>query len=435
MLTSLALVVWIAQSGPAPDLAACLREALERHPELAAASLGVDQARTAVKGARAGYLPRLSASVGEGYTWSGDREYQVGSTSQRMGGGSDDTHHLSLQLSQTLWDGGRYYLEPRRAEVELHRAEVGVETRRADVALEVTQAFLALHRALRSEAVLSDALALSLGQLELAAERRRLGDASRVDVSRAQVAVGEDRIALERQRALVREARVRLAVALGRSPGDPMQVAAFDSGALLAPEGGAGAPGEDHPRLRESRLLEEAAALDVDLATAGHWPRLVGSLSYSRQDPEFYKVYSRFDEIYNLSLGISMSVPLFEGFATQAAIESAEVRAEAVRAERRVLVQELGAAATQALASIEALRVVHAIEAENALAAEDSLQLAEERYRLGEGTALEVRDAQLAITRARLSQVQTEFDLHMARARLHHAQGDLLATYLREGKP
>ncbi|HOX46818.1 MAG TPA: TolC family protein [Myxococcota bacterium] len=433
MLTSLVFVVWITQAGPALDLAGCLREALERHPELAAAGLGVEQARTAVKGARAGYLPRLSAQVGEGYTWSGEREYQVGSTSQRMPGGSDDSHSMGLYLNQTLWDGGRYYLEPRRAEVELRRAETQVESSRADVAAEVVLAFLELQKALRTEAVLGDALQLSLGQLELATERRRLGDASRVDVSKAQVAVGEDRIALERQRAAVRAARVRLAVALGRPAGDAMEVAAFDS-STLAEEGAAAAPGEEHPRLRESRLLEEAAALDVDLATAGHWPKLTGSLSYSRQDPEFYKVYSRFDEIYNLSLGISMTVPLFEGFATQTAIESAEVRTEQVRADRRVLEQQLGAEAAQALTSLEALRAVHAIETENARAAEDSLQLAEERYKLGEGTALEVRDSQLAVTRARLSQVQTEFDLHLARARFHHARGDLLATYLREGE-
>jgi outer membrane protein TolC len=435
MLGALLAVVLVAQAGsagPALDLAACLQEAMARHPELASARLGVELARKGLKGTWSGYLPRVEARVSEGYVWSGDDyRFQVGGGSLRIEGGGTDTHSMGLYLTQPLWDGGRYYLQPRRAEADILRSEAAVGARREDLASEVVRAFLDLHRALRVEAVLEDTLALSRAQLELAAERRRLGDASRVDISRAQVAVGEDRISLERQRAVAREARVRLAVAIGRQPWEPLEVLPFQ-GELPGQEEERSGALERHPRLEENQQQEVMARLDVELATADHWPRLTGSLSYTRQDPEFYKVYSRFDEIYNLSIGLNMSVPLFEGFATQTAIETAEVRAERVRAERQALQQELGAAAAQALVTIESLRVVHAIEVDNARAAEDSLALAEERYRLGEGTALEVRDAQLSVTRARLSQVQTEFDVLAARARYHHARGDLLATYLGE---
>jgi outer membrane protein len=57
--------------------------------------------------------------------------------------------------------------------------------------------------------------------------------------------------------------------------------------------------------------------------------------------------------------------------------------------------------------------------------ARQSLSLAEERFRVGAGSTLEVRDAQLSLTRAELSLLENRIDVEVARYALERAAGRL----------
>ncbi len=444
MWLQLAMVVAVLGQAAGPlSLQDCLREALAHHPDLGLAELGVEAARVDKKATRAGYLPTLTVQSNDGFTFQGRTEgsrYVDPTTGQAFtieprDAQVDDNHGFGIYLRQPLFDGLRYWYQPQRAERAIVRAELDIQVTREGIALQAVEAFFHLLGQLKAQAVLAEALQLSQAQLEFARERHRLGAASRVDVSRAKLAVGEDRIAIERQKVAVAQASVSLNKAMGRKPDAPVQVS--EQGTPQVPASEEVEPGvnEEHVRLRRNLVSEEIAELDVEISSSRLFPTVTGSASYSRNDPEFYKVYSRFDRLYNASIGVSISYPIFEGFSTQAAIEAAEVQAERVRRERAQLEHELNASLAAAAAELSRLQTVHQIEAENVTAAKDSLTLAQERYAVGEGTALEIRDAQLAVTRAKLAQVQTTYDLQLALVRLHEARGDLLETYLPEEQP
>jgi outer membrane protein len=56
--------------------------------------------------------------------------------------------------------------------------------------------------------------------------------------------------------------------------------------------------------------------------------------------------------------------------------------------------------------------------------AAETLDLVSERYRLGAASAVEVTDAQVALTSARAEQVKAKFDYQAAIAQLKHAAGE-----------
>ncbi|MBN2494202.1 MAG: TolC family protein [Deltaproteobacteria bacterium] len=422
-------------------LAECVREALARNPRLGVARAGLSAAQAGRIAARAAYLPRLTVESSDSYYFVGQKEsiYIEGQgVPYEREAYHDDLHGFGLYLSQTLFDGGVYWLQPRRADAELARSQLEMAATTEQLVLAVVESFHLLGRALHEERVLQASLDLSRAQLELARERHRLGDASKVDVSRARVSVGEDRIALERQRAALDQAREELNLAMGRMPDAPLEIAqpaGFEDESPPLPAGPARGPVriEDHIVLQLQRAAERVAELDEEIAEAGWWPTVTGHISYSRQDPEFYKVYSRFDELFTLNFGLRIVYPLFEGFALEARIETARAQAERVRSQRALAEQDLGAQRIRAERQIERLQRIYGVEADNVTAAADSLTLAQERYAVGEGTALEIRDAQLAVTRARLARVQTRFDLLIATARLQYARGELADTYIEDG--
>ena len=59
----------------------------------------------------------------------------------------------------------------------------------------------------------------------------------------------------------------------------------------------------------------------------------------------------------------------------------------------------------------------------NVTIATDALALAEERFKAGAGSTLEVRDAQLKLTQAELQHLQNRIDVEIARAALERVLG------------
>jgi outer membrane protein len=439
-MVSLSLILVLLADQTPLDLADCIREAIQRHPDVVLSQLDVERADAQKMGTRAGYLPRLTLQAQDGYSWWGKTEakqYQfMGQTFTQPAQAADgnDFHAFGLSLNQNILDGGKWWNQVRRAEQEQTRAQSGVVVTREDVALQVILAYYQVLKLKRQEEVLVQALALSRDQLKLADERKLIGAASKVDVAKARVSMGEDQISLERQRALLESAMVDLSLAVGRRDSTPMNIQDSQLPDPILPKSD-DLVLEQHSRIRENALALSVAELDQSIAEGDRWPTIQGNISYMRQDPEFYKIYSRFDMLYNLSVSLSISFPIFDGFLTQANIEGAKVAKEAVRTRGDLVRQQLGAELTRTANEISRLQTVAQLQSENVKAALEQLELAQERYTLGDGTSLEVRDAQLAVTRAKLNEVQTQVDIKNSVASFHHAKGDLLSVYLGEEHP
>jgi outer membrane protein len=435
-MTKLLVLLILAQQSPM-TLEDCIQEALRKNVDLGLAQKDIESAEARKLGTRAGYLPRLNLFISDEYYFLGRQEVKVDGTETGFtwDAQDDDSHSFGLRLSQNIFDGGKWWNQIERADKSISVSQLSLKAQQENVALQTINAFYELLEAQKGVEVLKQSLEASLDQLRLAEERHRLGAASKVDVAVARVNVGEDRIAIEHQRRVIDSALANLNKLMGRSPLEPLVISEPANEENLA-----GAPGgkevpEEHVLLRMYSAAREVADLDVSIAKGDRWPTVGGSVSYSRQDPEFYKVYSRFDELYRLSFMLSISFPIFDGFLTSSNIEVAEVASERVKLEKFKARQDLEAGLSKALTDLLRLQAVSKIEADNIVAAEQRLELAKESYEVGQGTALELREAQLAVNRARLTAVQTQYALRIAYAVYHQARGDLLKTYLPEENP
>lgn len=437
-MLKLLVVVILAQQSPL-SLEDCIREALRKNVDVGLARTDVDRARAQKLGTRAGYLPRLDMTLQDGYYVRGEQEvvYGFGGEPVKLTqpAEDDDTHYFGLRLSQNIFDGGKWWNRIERADRAIAMADLGLQATRETIALSTITTFYELLKAQKEAEVLKQSLEASMDQLNLAEERHRLGAASKVDVAVAKVNVGEDRIAIEHQKRSMDVAIANLNQLLGRSPLETLVIhEPGDAGTL------GGVPGErkvpdTHFLMQMYKTAREVASLDLTIAKGDRWPEVSGSVSYSRQDPEFYKVYSRFDQLYRLTFMLSISFPIFDGFLTSSNIEQARVASERVKLEEFKARQDLEVNLSKAMNDFLRLRAISMIEEDNIGAAEQRLELAKESYEVGQGTALELREAQLALNRAKLTAVQTQYELRIAYAVYHQARGDLLKTYLPEESP
>jgi outer membrane protein len=120
---------------------------------------------------------------------------------------------------------------------------------------------------------------------------------------------------------------------------------------------------------------------------------------------------------------VQISLPIFQGFdrnlqvarANAARDDAAEqVRARELQVRTDVMARHLGlSAAWEAIA----------VQSANREAAREQLELAQTRFRLGSGSALEVTDAQTAVTRAEADYVNAIYAYHRAIVGLEFAVG------------
>jgi outer membrane protein len=120
---------------------------------------------------------------------------------------------------------------------------------------------------------------------------------------------------------------------------------------------------------------------------------------------------------------LTLSLPIFTGFARELRVSEAralELDAdEDVRARRLLVRSDVHSRYLALQTSFKAIAVQEA----NRGSARDQLRLAQDRYRLGAGTSLEVSDAQNAVQQAEGDYVNAVYDYHKAVAALEAAVG------------
>jgi len=120
---------------------------------------------------------------------------------------------------------------------------------------------------------------------------------------------------------------------------------------------------------------------------------------------------------------LTISLPIFTGFSRSLRVSQARAQEldadEDVRARRLQVRSDVQARHLALQTTFQAIAVQEA----NRAAARDQLRLAQDRYRLGAGTSLEVSDAQNAVQQAEGGYVNAVYDYHKAVAALEAAVG------------
>ncbi|NMO22401.1 TolC family protein [Pyxidicoccus fallax] len=404
------------------------------------ALLDVETAEADVGVSRSALLPQLSFNASAGKLWQGRRRAVVtvpnptapGTfVTQEVETPSNDfeQYDLGLSLSQILYDRARFkQLEQSGV---LRDAEKSQAVEEADTSeLEAIRRFFALFRTQASLQVLEATVKRSEEQLERARALFQAGRVGKNEEITALVNLGNDRITFTETLAQLVTDQTNLAIWLARPGTEPLL--AVDPGVLTQEP--APAPGMDialaqarerRPLLQALQLQVRSAELQRAIARADYIPRLAAQGSYSRQGPDAEDVFTEPRLQNNFTAGVNLTWNLFNGFATGAQTRRAEA---AIRRAQLVLEQsarEIEANVRQAhrslLAQLEAARLA----ADNREAAVQGLRLAEERFRAGAGSTLEVRDAQLSLTRAELSLLENRIDVEIARFTLMRAMGAL----------
>jgi outer membrane protein TolC len=339
-----------------------------------------------------------------------------------------NSNSARLSLSWRAFDFGQSWYNIRSANAAEDASQMSYHSTRQATILLVQQRYFEHLKALHLLEVQQEAVKSNEEQLKRTESMYEIGSVAQGDVFRQRTTYGNSQIGLIRQQNALANTRAALNIALGRRPNaeldiqDIEEVGEQDDHNM---EEVLKVALEKNPDLRGLEMRMRSAEFQHKSAKLNYLPAVTLSASYDRQNPEFNLVYGDLNQNYNLSFGVSLSFNIFNGFSDQAEVERQSLNYHIAKENLIDRQRNLQLEVEQALLALKAAREIAAINEDNLKSAEEDLRLAQERYRVGAGTLLEIINAQYNLTNAKATLVSAKYDMMIARAQLRAAMGTL----------
>ena len=423
--------------------------------------------------ARGAYLPSVDANFSSQY-----REGRPQFFNGVAFGASSDVLSSSYSLSARHQLSASTFITPRLQRAQLEAAEADVRGGSATLAGQVAEQYLNVLQAQATTVLQDTLLRTSELQLELARARQAVGAATSLDTRRAEVQYGQQRVAAITARNAVEVQKLRLFELIGvNQPADVQLTTAFtvslptqslDELLQMARR--------TNPQLNAVRAREDAATLGYRRAQSAYLPTLslyteiggytsqltdedqvvddyIGSIrgqcrgaaqllaietntipDYSAcldaPTPEIEQQAIRANDVFPFSftknpwvISAQLSLPIFDGFTREQRVQEAAALRSDARYSARAAELTLTANVTNAYLNLTTAAQTVGIQEQNSRTAREALLLAEERYRVGAATFVEVTQAQSDYARAETDRINAIYDYHQSYAALESAVG------------
>ena len=352
------------------DLATLLRLVAERSPRLAVERVSIEAAEA--DRITAGALPNPTISYGSSRPSGGAANSVISGNRQQQAG-------IDLPVLIAGQRGARV----EAAEQGVLGARARVAQAGAEMALRAAELFIGLQAAQEKIAVLAEAHSEIERAASLISGRLDSGMASRYDLARVEMEVASIAVRLADARADAAEKSAGLATLLGAPGWRPRAAGELAPRGLQAELPAWQGSLSANPQIIFARREEDTARAAVRRAERERWPVPVLSLNRSWTSEPFGAANF---------IGFSTEVPILDSRRgqldkAQAELRAAERRREALEAETGVELRRLLEALVQRRAALE--RFERRVDVRSPALR----QMAEDAYRLGRSTVLELIDA------------------------------------------
>jgi outer membrane protein len=433
-------------------------------------------ARAAVRSAYGALLPSADASLSVQRQQGGEQIFS-GTT---LGARSDvNQSNYEIGLSYRLNSATLITPSLQRANRDAVEADItgASETLRANVAQQYLSALQA-----EANADLQDSLVVASQQeLILAQAREIVGSGTQLDVQRAEVALGLQKVQALKARNQVEIEKLRLFQLMGTpQPANVKLVSEFKVTPMnLSVQDLIASAHRDNPGVLALRSREHVADLNVRREKGEYSPTLslstgIGGYTYGYTNSNFPVQQAqaqlessrasciRTEEVraaLNLSnqltecnamaftdvqaaairqsnskfpfdftkaprsITATLSLPLFDGFAREQRLQEAMANRSDARYSVRSMELALTADVTAAYLTLVTAEKTVTLQEQNAQAAKNELKLVQDRYRIGATTFVDLTEARATYERAESDRITAIYDYHKAFAALESAVG------------
>jgi outer membrane protein len=343
----------------------------------------------------AGFLPRLNLTGSQNFSvTNSNQEYLSGITSDKSGAKADALN-AGLQLNWMLFDGLRMFRRYDQLGQLEKRSELQLLLTVENTISDIHAAYYTLAQLNYQKEVLEKTLAVDNERLQLAVHKLETGAGSRLEVLQSQVDMNADSAMYLNLIDQIERTRISLNQLMGRDPQifftvkDSIVVDASLNIETLQQQ-----MLERNTMLEMSRKDEQIAQLSLREVKGRQLPEVGFNLGYNFTNQQSESGFLIQNRSSGVTYGLNASMSLFNGFNTRREQQNLQIEIASSRIRLESLINELNSSLQSNFGSYQnKLRLLN-MERQNLLSAIENLDIAKERFNLGDLSGFEFREAQ-----------------------------------------
>ncbi len=411
----------LAQDAPAAgrtiDLREALQIALEQNLNLRQSANDVALSEAAVAQQRAAFLPNLNLSAGPSLRFG----RMFDQTTARLTDQRSEGLSLGASSNVNLFNGFADVAGLEESRLNREASLNSFERNRQNVLYQTTSQYLQVFLTRELIRVEEENLAAQRLQLESIEAAYEAGNRPIADVLQQRTAIAQAEQRLITTQRDYELARLQLMQTLHLTPFG--EVTFEEPPASLFAASNVEYDEEDLIRralneredVAAQRLRIEAAGQGVRVARSGYLPSISLNATTGTNYSSLNEQFGFSDQLSSVnpngSVGVSVSIPVFDRRQTKAAIERAQVSLSNEQLALEMLEQEVAFSVRQSLLDHRTAQAQLAVAERQLESAEESLRAAEARYSVGASTLLEVTEARSSFVEAATSRLQALYNV------------------------
>jgi len=414
------------------SLKQCIERGLERNYSILIIRNEEHVAANNATAGNAGMLPALDMSSGFSGTNYDYRYNYTDGTTGAANGVNTETLNVGLNFDWTLFDG--FGIQANYAKLKELRRMGELNTRMVieDFVADIASEYYNLIRQRIRLSNLRSAVVLSKERLRIVEERYYIGSGSRLELQQAKVDFNADSSKLLTQFEVVHASRTRLNELMGNSEID-LRFRLRDS--LITPN-----PSLEETAIWDNTLLHNASLLaaqknmtiselDYKKTASRNYPYLKLNAGYGYQLGWNGTGTTELQKRLGLNYGLTLGFTLFDGLNRRR--EQRNARIQIQNSELRIQQLELALKTDHSniwMAYRNNLELWQ-LEKENLVAAQENHNIAIERYKLGDLSGIELREAQNSLLEAEERLSIAEYNIKLCEISLMQLSGQILEYF------
>jgi outer membrane protein TolC len=375
-----------------------------------------------------GYLPRVTGNAGATYNRENtEAEYSDGRTTT-LNGAESSRYNASVNLNYTLFDGlGRQY-NYKRLKEEQQLSELDARETIENTLLQLFTVYYNVAQLTENTSALQQTLNISKDRLTRAEYQFNYGQSTKLGVLNAQVDINNDSINVINANQQLKNSKRDLNVVLGNALSSGFEVDTLINFVL---------------QLNKIDLLEKVKVNNVTLLQmeknlliseyslktwkSDYLPTLglTGSYGWNKNNNNAAS-FLAVSTSNVLSAGLNLSWNLFDGGSTITRVKNAKIDLENQQLQKEQIVMDIERDFNNAWDDYQNKLTIYNVQQENILTAKNNFERTQEKYRLGQVTSIEFRQAQLNLLSAELSRNQAKYEAKLAELFVLQLSGELL---------
>ena len=405
-----------ASAQQAWDLRQCIDYAIEHNLTIKQQEENRNQSEVDLHTAKWSRLPSLNGSASHSFNFG--RSLQADNTYQSI---NTQNTNFSLNTSVPLFTGMQIPHNIALQKLNLKAATEDLQKAKDDISLQIASLYLQVLYNQELALIARQQVALSQEMLEQKKAYLDNGKASEAEWYEAKSRVAQDELSAVQAENNCRLALLDLSQLLELPTPDGFSIVSPDidehhlSGSIVAPDDIFQEAVLSKPAIKAATYRLEGAAHSIRIAQSAYYPQLsfgagIGTNYYKVNGYQNNSFGSQLKDNFSQYLGFSLSVPLFNRFATRNQVRSARIRQNTLSWQleeaKKTLFKEIQQAYYNALNAESQLK--SSTTADEAAAA--SFELMKEKYAQGKANATEYNESRTNWMKAVSNRLQAKYD-------------------------